>query len=168
MIRVATQNDPTKKRPKEIAEPSDSSLRKQDNKGAIMKCYACGEDVPPGNSVCPSCGERVANDSTAQGGSQKSNPPPTPRPISQNRGKSKVTAGLLALFLGGLGIHHFYLGASGTGVLYIFATFVTMGFWSLLALIDGVILLTLDTPKFDAKYNHRSPGAMEFVFSSPK
>lgn len=30
--------------------------------------------------------------------------------------KSKITAGLLALFLGGLGIHKFYLNEGGTGI----------------------------------------------------
>lgn len=32
--------------------------------------------------------------------------------------KNKTTAGLLALFLGGLGVHQFYLGNGGKGVLH--------------------------------------------------
>lgn len=33
--------------------------------------------------------------------------------------KSKVVAGLLALFLGGIGVHKFYLGNVGTGIIYL-------------------------------------------------
>lgn len=33
--------------------------------------------------------------------------------------KNKTTAGLLALFLGGLGVHKFYLGQTLAGVLYL-------------------------------------------------
>jgi TM2 domain-containing membrane protein YozV len=33
--------------------------------------------------------------------------------------KSKTTAGLLAIFLGGLGFHKFYLGQTGRGILYL-------------------------------------------------
>ncbi len=33
--------------------------------------------------------------------------------------KSKSTAALLAFFLGGLGIHRFYLGQNGVGILYL-------------------------------------------------
>ena len=34
--------------------------------------------------------------------------------------KSFITALLLVLFLGGLGAHRFYVGKTGTGVLYLF------------------------------------------------
>lgn len=33
--------------------------------------------------------------------------------------KSKVTALLLCIFLGGLGIHRFYVGKTGSGILYL-------------------------------------------------
>jgi len=41
-------------------------------------------------------------------------------------GKSKVVAGLLALFLGGLGVHKFYLGRIGAGVFRILL--LTLGY----------------------------------------
>ncbi|RAK65336.1 TM2 domain-containing protein [Hymenobacter jeollabukensis] len=34
-------------------------------------------------------------------------------------GKSQLTAALLCFFLGGLGVHRFYLGYTGRGILYI-------------------------------------------------
>ncbi len=46
--------------------------------------------------------------------------------------KSKVTALLLCLFLGYLGIHRFYVGKIGTGFLYL----VTGGLFGIGALVD--------------------------------
>jgi hypothetical protein len=51
--------------------------------------------------------------------------------------KSKITAILLCLFLGGLGAHRFYVGKTGTGILYLF----TYGLLGIGALIDLVMLI---------------------------
>ena len=47
---------------------------------------------------------------------------------------SRLIALLLCLFLGGLGIHRFYVGKIGTGVAMIF-TLGGLGIWSLIDLI---------------------------------
>jgi len=77
--------------------------------------------------------------------------------------KNKVAAGLLAIFLGGLGIHKFYLGFTGPGLVYLLIN--TIGFaitWELLcipnmilgmiALIEGVIYLTRSDEEFEQLY----------------
>ncbi len=65
--------------------------------------------------------------------------------------KDKNVAGILALFLGWLGVHRFYLGQKGLGMLYlIFCWFPLI--W-LIALIDAVGLLSMDPQRFDRKYN---------------
>ena len=46
--------------------------------------------------------------------------PQQPQYVVQTSSKSKMTALLLCIFLGGLGVHRFYVGKVGTGVLYIF------------------------------------------------
>ena len=65
--------------------------------------------------------------------------------------KSKTTAGILALIMGSVGVHRFYLGQIGLGFLYL------IFFWtlipSIIALVDGILLLTMDDDAFDAKYN---------------
>ena len=38
------------------------------------------------------------------------------------RGKSKIVAGILGILLGGLGVHHFYLGSVTSGLLLILAS----------------------------------------------
>lgn len=53
--------------------------------------------------------------------------------------KSKMVAFLLAIFLGGLGIHHFYMGNSVRGLLYLMFCWTLIP--SLIALFDAVVLL---------------------------
>ena len=44
---------------------------------------------------------------------------------------------LLCLFLGGIGVHRFYVGKVGTGILYIF----TFGLFGIGVLIDFIMIL---------------------------
>ena len=52
--------------------------------------------------------------------------------------KKMVPAALLCFFLGGLGVHRFYVGKIGTGILLIF----TLGGLGILLIIDFVMILT--------------------------
>lgn len=65
--------------------------------------------------------------------------------------KTKTVALLLALFLGGFGIHHFYLGRNTAGVLSVlfFWTFIP----ALVAVVNVVQILVMSDRDFDAKYN---------------
>lgn len=67
--------------------------------------------------------------------------------------KSKVTAGILALLLGGIGVHKFYLGKAGAGVLYLL--FCWSGIPGILALIDGISILCSNDEAFMTKYQCR-------------
>ena len=86
----------------------------------------------------------------------------------QGRGKQKMVAGLLGILLGGLGVHHFYLGSTMAGVIELIATFVTCGIASLVGLIEGILILVMSDADFDARYNQRTPGSTEFVFMKPQ
>ncbi len=71
--------------------------------------------------------------------------------IDHKGGKSKVRAGLLAIFLGGIGIHKFYLGKVGWGIIYLL--FSWTGIPVFLGLIEGIIYLTMTDSSFNSKYN---------------
>ena len=51
--------------------------------------------------------------------------------------KSRLVAFLLCFFLGELGIHRFYVGKVGTGLLWLF----TAGFLGIGALVDFILIL---------------------------
>ncbi|MCL9804486.1 TM2 domain-containing protein [Flavobacterium amniphilum] len=66
--------------------------------------------------------------------------------------KSKITAIVLAFFLGGIGIHKFYLGKSVQGILYLIFcwTFIP----ALLAFFEFFGLLLMSESSFNMKYNN--------------
>jgi len=102
-------------------------------------CKNCGEKIDAKAEICPKCGVRQE---------------------SPQAGKSKVVAGLLAIFLGGLGIHKFYLGKPVQGVLYILFFFILLPLAlffipSIVAFVEGIIYLSMSDEKFNAKYNKR-------------
>ncbi|MCC6726230.1 MAG: NINE protein [Saprospiraceae bacterium] len=68
--------------------------------------------------------------------------------------KDKNVAGVLALFLGWVGIHRFYLGQVGRGVLY--AVFCWFPLTWIIAFIDAIVLFSMDPDVFDAKYNKQA------------
>lgn len=72
-------------------------------------------------------------------------------PKSNYGGKSRITAALFAIILGGLGIHHFYLGKIWLGILYIVFCFTWIP--SIIGLVEGIIYLGMSNQEFDSKYN---------------
>ena len=57
--------------------------------------------------------------------------------------KSRLAVTLLCFFLGGLGIHRFYIGKIGTGILMLL-TFGFFGLWTLIDFIASVAGLMKD------------------------
>lgn len=74
-------------------------------------------------------------------------------------GKSKIAAGLLAIFLGGLGVHKFYLGQTTAGIIMALCSifgfvllFVPTLVISVIALVEGIIYLTKSEEDFFETY----------------
>lgn len=65
--------------------------------------------------------------------------------------KDKTSAALLAFFLGGFGAHKFYLGQAGAGVVYLVFCWTLIP--ALVSFIEFILLLTMATSTFDARYN---------------
>jgi hypothetical protein len=84
-----------------------------------MFCSHCGKEITESPSFCTSCGARLVEDANVSP-------------------KSRLATSLLAWYLGWLGVHRFYLGKIGTGILMIL-TFGGLGIW---AIIDFVFAVT--------------------------
>ncbi len=65
--------------------------------------------------------------------------------------KSRLTAGLLGIFLGALGVHRFYLGYTSIGVLQILVTIATCGIGGLWGVVEGILILGGSGIKTDAE-----------------
>ncbi|MCV2485473.1 TM2 domain-containing protein [Flavobacterium sp. SH_e] len=72
-----------------------------------------------------------------------------------NSGKvenKKVTAGILGIVLGSLGVHKFYLGYQKEGIIQLVATFVTCGLAGMIGFVEGIIYLTKSDDEFYETY----------------
>ena len=95
-------------------------------------CSSCAAILDARAEICPKCGIRQAA--------------PPPRGDERN----KLVAGLLAIFVGGFGVHKFYLKRIGWGMVYLLFcwTFIP----AIVAFIEGIVYLAMDDAKFHAKY----------------
>lgn len=96
-------------------------------------CRGCRHSIHHSAQTCPRCGAvqfAVTQAST---------------------GKDRMTAAILALLLGGIGVHKFYLGRPVQGVFYF------LFFWLLIptfiALIEGIVFLSMSDDCFQRKYS---------------
>lgn len=67
--------------------------------------------------------------------------------------KNRYIAALLAFFLGGLGVHKFYLG-KWTGILYLVLCWTYIP--SIIALVEGILYLVNGEDAFNEKYNKKA------------
>lgn len=137
---------------------------------AENKCPQCGAPIDPGATECKFCGEKLAVQQTAQQ-FQQAQPQyqqPQPQVIIQQAApqqvymtginpswpiKSKVVAGVLAILLGSLGIHKFYLGKIGMGILYLLFCWTYIP--GIVGLIEGIIYLCSNDENFQLKHHVR-------------
>ncbi|MBE7024063.1 MAG: zinc ribbon domain-containing protein [Clostridia bacterium] len=84
-------------------------------------CKHCGKENSVGATFCGGCGQKIEA-APVQAQVVYTNTPP----VAQPQQKSKIAAGLLGLFVGGLGIHNFYLGYTGRAVAQLVMWIVTI------------------------------------------
>ncbi|MBO4217923.1 MAG: TM2 domain-containing protein [Erysipelotrichaceae bacterium] len=106
-------------------------------------CFSCGNKPDKGNSYCPNCGARTTPemDQCLNCGRVLRNAGSyAEEPLQSER--TKFTAGALAIGLGALGVHDFYLGDTGKGWTKLITTVVTGGLatpiTAIWALVDAV------------------------------
>jgi ribosomal protein L40E len=87
-----------------------------------VNCQVCGAMNPPGTTVCEKCYA-------------------TTDPNAVYSDKNRTTALILAVLLGFIGAHRFYVGKTGMGILYIF----TGGLFGIGILVDVIKIITGDS-----------------------
>ena len=79
--------------------------------------------------------------------------------------RNKNAAGLFALFLGWAGVHRFYLGQVGLGIVYVLLTIFTLGIVSsIMSFIDAIVFFSLEEARFKQKYNIE-PGTVPPIYN---
>ncbi|MXV37516.1 NINE protein [Flavobacteriaceae bacterium Ap0902] len=72
--------------------------------------------------------------------------------ILEKQENKKLFLGLIAIFLGGFGLHKFLLGHNKEGIIQLVVTFITCGAGSVIGLIEGIIYLTKSDEEFNQIY----------------
>ena len=106
-------------------------------------CSGCGESMPADAQFCAKCGQR--NVTLAAEPAPSVIPAPAPGDYTPGA-KSRITAGILGILLGGIGVHKFYLNKVGLGILYL--VFCWTAIPAIIGLVEGIIYLTQDDVTF--------------------
>ena len=96
-------------------------------------CSNCGKEVNENAVICVNCGCSLEGTSN----NQSVNVTINNNTSSGVSPKSRLVAFLLCTFLGGLGIHRFYVGKTGTGVLWL----LTLGCLGIGSFVDWIMIL---------------------------
>lgn len=125
----------------------------------VNYCGECGVPLPQDAAFCGKCGTPVADflppqQQKPQMHREKSSQPPRAKlqpntNPARTDGKSKITAILLGIFLGGLGAHKFYMGSWGWGIIYLLTCWLLVPF--LVALVEWIRYLLMSTDEFNRK-----------------
>jgi len=100
----------------------------------IMFCKKCGADIGDAK-FCPKCGEATGAAAASATSTNVEHP--------DWKYVNKIAYGIIAILIGGFGIHRFYAGRIGSGILYLL--FCWTGIPSILGLIEGIIALCANT-----------------------
>lgn len=149
---VNTQDDDSSEATKAKPAPSPSSTARSSGNAnsdayrapasslsnAKANCRKCGGEIETYVKRCPHCNAHAI----------------------PSTGRSKVAAGFLAFFLGGFGIHRFYLG-QWWGIFYLLL-WVT-GIPSLISLIEAIVFWASDQRAWDQRYGHLPPSSAAII-----
>lgn len=113
-------------------------------------CKHCGAKIPEAAVICTACGCQVEELKSAEqpniviNNSNSNVNTNTNVNAGSGKPKNKWVAVLLCFFLGGLGIHRFYEGKIGTGILWL----ISGGLFGIGWLVDFIILLCKPNPYY--------------------
>ena len=118
------------------------------NNPKAVICVKCGTNKGQGDNYCPDCGQEVKNkgaDVCLSGGvrlrSSKININDSLKSVNSTGkpiGNSKIVAGILAIILGAIGIHKFYLGYKEQGFIQLAIFSVALFIFSPAVLVNNI------------------------------
>lgn len=124
-----------------------------------MYCKQCGENVNPNQAICIKCGTKVGDGNNYCSNCGKSidssasvclNCGFAVKSKDDLNGQNRMVLAVVALLIGGFGIHNFMMGESKKGIVKILLCWT--GISSIIALIDAIKLFTdkyeVDTDKY--------------------
>ncbi|MDE6109718.1 MAG: TM2 domain-containing protein [Muribaculaceae bacterium] len=124
-------------------------------------CPKCGTVVPDNSNYCSHCGCEMSSQRSYQQPPQYTPQQPqygnpyydnNPFNSSGPEGKCRGIAALLAIFIGALGIHYFYLNKAGGGIITILLCIISCGIWSIVTFIQGIYFLCISNAEFEHKF----------------
>lgn len=153
-------------------------------RGKFMICKNCSTNYDDNAPYCPYCGapndmahgsrqsqNEYYNPNAQQGGQYYYNGQPNtqqpnyqyqqdmnynPQQMNTEPTKEKIVAGLLAILIGTLGIHKFYLGYTKSGIIMLLVSLLTFGVgapvMTVISLIEGILYLTKSDAEFYQTY----------------
>lgn len=106
-----------------------------------MFCRFCGKEIDDEAVICVHCGEKTANYREIVSSTRELKKP------------KRITAALLALFLGSFGVHKFYLGCVELGFLYL--CFFWTGFPLLVSIAESILYFVCPDDEFLSRYGYQ-------------
>ena len=139
----------------------------------IHNCPECGKQYSTQEKVsrvkCPYCGAETNVSYSDQEPSQwQQFGQQTARTVDDvfsngPSGRSRGIAGLLAILVGAIGVHYFYIGKTGAGVVFLLATLLSCGLLGvvteIVSLIQGILFFTSTQEEFESRWVN-SPSSM--------
>ena len=105
----------------------------------IKVCPNCNTTSHSDEEYCPNCGAQIDDKAVVCVHCGVAQPSLNPQPSAASELNAKwLTVLLLCIFLGGLGIHRFYVGKTGSGIVQL----LTAGGCGIWAVIDLIMILT--------------------------
>lgn len=117
------------------------------------KCPSCGASIDFNANECKYCGQAISISQNTNNGQQQFEQARPFKPMFDSvppKTKNRIVAGILAIVLGGLGVHKFYLGKIGMGILYLVFSWTYIP--SIIGVIEGILYLIASDENFYNKH----------------